>query len=347
MKKSPLIRKALVLFVVVCLSMPVLAFGASDKTYTLKFQTNYPEMHFAVKSVMKPWIEEVKEASNGRLEIQFFPPRTIAKEKEQYMAVETGVLDITTNSHGRNPGKFHLYGVPEQPFMFPNSTVGSVVFWKLTQKYPEWQKEYPNTKLLFVWVGAPVQLMTVKKPVRTLEDLAGMKIIGWTPAMLAGPKALGANAVMIPPMDTYLALQRAMADGVHSPFATVLPFKLNETVNHATELNSMVTAFYGVISEKSFNSLPKDLQQVLIDSAGEGLSRRLGASLDKGAAIGRGALEKRGVEIVQLSDQERSRWVERTMPLREKWLSDMESKGMKNIREIMDTAVQLSKELSQ
>lgn len=346
MKKIPLIHKALILFVVLCLSVPALAFAASDKTYKLKFQTNYPEMHFAVKAVMKPWLEEVKKVSNGRLDIQFFPPRTIAKEKEQYMAVESGVLDITTNSHGRNPGKFHLYGVAEQPFLFPNSTVGSTVFWNLTQKYPEWQKEYPNTKLLFVWVGAPVQLMTVKKPVKTLEDLAGMKIIGWTPSMLAGPKVLGANAVMVPPMDTYLALQRAMADGVHSPFATVLPFKLNETVKHATELNSMVTAFYGVISEKAYNKLPKDLQQVLMDSAGEGLSRKLGASLDKGAAIGRGALEKRGVEIVQLSAEEKPRWMEKTMPLREKWLSDMESKGYKNIREIMDTAVQMTKEMS-
>jgi TRAP-type C4-dicarboxylate transport system substrate-binding protein len=296
---------------------------------------------------MKPWIQEVKEASQGRLIIEFYPPRTIAKEKEQYMAVESGMLDITTNSHGRNPGKFHLYKVLEQPFLFSKSAVGSVVSWKLSQKFPEWKKEYPKTRLLWTWVGAPVQLMTVKKPVSTLEDLQGMKIIGWTPTMLATPKALGANAIMIPPMDTYLSLQRAMADGVHSPFATVLPFKLNETIGSATEINSMVTCFYSVISEKAFNRLPKDLQKVLIDTTGESIAQKFGLSLDKASSIGMGALEKKGVKIIQLSEAEQERWKKKTMPLQEKFLADMESKGYKNIREIMDTAIQLSKEVSQ
>jgi len=342
--KRTTIRNGILIAISLCFLIPPIAFAESDKKYKLKFQGNYPEMHSAVKSVLKPWIEEVKQASNGRLEIEFYPPRAIVKDKEHYMAIESGMLDITTNSQGRNPGKFHLYQTLEQPFLFPSSAVGSVAAWKLYEAYPEWKKEYPNARLLFVWVGAPVQLMSVKKPVVTLEELKGMKIIGWTPAMQEIPKALGANPVMIPPMDTYLALQRASADGVHVPFATVLPYKLNETVTQATEINSMVTSFYGVISEKAFNELPEDLKKILLDTTGEKLSSKLGASLDKGASIGRAALEKKGVKIGQLTPEERERWKTLTIPLTEKWLSKMESDGYKNIRDIMDTAVQLSKE---
>jgi hypothetical protein len=67
--------------------------------------------------------------------------------------------------------------------------------------------------------------------------------------------------------------------------------------------------------------------------------------LDKGAAAGRAAIAKKG-EVITLSNAEKQRWVEAAMPLREKWLSDMEAKGHRNVREMLESALRMAEEMS-
>ena len=196
------------------------------------------------------------------------------------------------------------------------------------------------------WVSATAQIATTKKPVRTLEDLKGLKIIGWGQALLDLPEVLGASPMNIPPPDTYLALERGMADGVHCAYAIMFPFKLNESVKYMTHADTMVVPFYTVMNEGKFKSLPPDLQKILLETTGAGMSAACGKSLDEGAQLGLERLKKGGMEQILLAEKEKERWMQAAQPLREKWLKQMEGKGYKNIREIMVAIDQMAKEIT-
>jgi len=307
---------------------------ADDRIYRLKFQGVYPPVHMNVKQVVMPWIEDVKDKSGGRLVIEYFPPNAIVKDKESYKAVESGVVDILSYGQGRNPGKFPLSDILELPFLFPNGETGSLVAWDLYEKYPEWREEYKGTRVLWHWVSATAQIATNNRPVKTLEDMSGLKIIGWSPTLQNLPKILGANPVNIPPMDTYLALERGVADGVHASYAAMGPFKLTEATKYVTEADTMVVPFYCVINRNSLKRLPEDLRGIILETTGREMSRRSGQSLDDGAKAGLEAIKKMGLEHFVLPAEERRRWEEKAMPLRETWLQSMEGKGYENIREI-------------
>jgi TRAP-type C4-dicarboxylate transport system substrate-binding protein len=52
------------------------------------------------------WIKKVKEATQGRLEIIFYPGATLGPPTEAYEMVKSGVVDLATVIVGFFPGRF-------------------------------------------------------------------------------------------------------------------------------------------------------------------------------------------------------------------------------------------------
>lgn len=333
-----------VLFLMVVSGLLTQTFASEGKKYELKFQCQYPEKHYSVRNAIKPWFKEVENKSNGRLKLHFFTQRTIVKEEETFEAIKNGLLDMGSASTGRTPGKFPLMDIVTMPLLFPNSETASVVLWELYKRYPELQKEFKGTKLMFLYTSAQVQINTRKKPVKTLEDLKGLKLIGWIPPWLNLIKALGANPIQLPPMDTYLALQRGMADGVATPYAPLKSLKISEVVKYHTTADLMVLSFFCAANPAKFDSLPQDIQKVLLDTTGDKMSRTVGKSLDDAVAEDVKWMQGKGNQFYTLPPQEKARWAEKIKPLREGWLKKMESKGYSNIREMLDTTEKLVKQ---
>ena len=67
----------------------------------------------------------------------------------------------------------------------------------------------------------------------------------WDAGSIRFVKALGANPLQVTPPDTYLALERGMADGVFCPLAPMYSYKVTEVTSHHTFLNLAVSPFWG------------------------------------------------------------------------------------------------------
>jgi TRAP-type C4-dicarboxylate transport system substrate-binding protein len=342
MMKRVLVASAVVWFIGGLIFFHETAIG-SEK-FELKFQSTYPPPHETVKRAFEPWFKATKEQSQGRINIQFFPPRAIVKENETFEGTEAGLVDIGTSMPGRNPGKFPLIELTELPFIFPSSKVGSQVTWRLFERFPEWQNEFKGVRVLWLWVSATAHVATTKKPVRSLDDLKGMKIIGYTPMMMETVRALGANPIQISPIDAYLALQRGMADGIIMSHAGNRSLKLFEATRFITEINALVIPFYSVMNEKKFNNLPPDLRKIVEETTSINMAYACGRSLDEGDEDAGEAIKKEGVIIHVLADSERERWAKAVSPLHEEWIRKMESKGYKNVKEMFNVTRELIKE---
>ena len=69
-------------------------------------------------------------------------------------------------------------------------------------------------------------------------------------------KALGANPIDSKPVDTYLALERGMADGVICPIAPMRAFKITDAAKHHTILNLGVDAFWAGMNPENGIAFP-------------------------------------------------------------------------------------------
>lgn len=323
------------------MTFTVNAFSA-DK-YTIRLASEYPDKHPSVKNGFMPWIQEVKDQTGGKLDIQFFNPNTLCPAKEANSALMSGAADmIFTPTQMSARGKFPVSSVALLPFMITGSEAGSLGIWELYNQQPEMKKEYEGMKVLWQWVSPPFEVHTTKKQVKTLEDLKGLKMITWTGDLAKIAAALGANPVETTPHDTYLSLQRGMADGVICPIAPMKAYKITDVTKYHTIVGIMSTHFYAGVNLDKWNSLPADMQKVLLETSGEKMVQVTGKTLDDGAKRDTKWMEENGHIFTILADEERARWQAKVKPIVNTWIETMESKGMANAGQIVDSAYTLT-----
>ena len=141
---------------------------------------------------LKPWMQQVEQATKGRVTFEYFPSQALLKGADMWRGVREGVADVAWCVQGYWPGQTPLSEVMSLPFL-PITTAeqGSEVYWKLYEKFPSMQKEFGEIIPLVLHTSSANMIMT-KKPVKTLEDLRGLnlRILNGPPAEML--KALGA-----------------------------------------------------------------------------------------------------------------------------------------------------------
>ena len=317
---------------------------AGGKTFDLTFTTAYFDKHPTVRNAFIPWMKQLKEMSGGKLNLEYYNPNTLGPDKDNYDSTVDGIVDIGSQYNGRNPGKFPIAEVMELPLIVPCAEAGSLTTWDLYEKYPEWRAEYPNVKILWQWTSATYQLHTTKKMVKTSDDLKGMKIICWSPKLMEIMKALGASPIQVAPPDTYLALQRGMAEGVLCPLAPVKSFKISDAAKYHTIVDLCVGPFWAAANLQVWESLPADLQKMLVDTTGMKMASASGKTLDEGAAEDSQWLKEHGHEFYVLPEAEKASWLDKLQYMRADWVKKMKANGVANAQDILDDAVRLGAE---
>lgn len=337
---------AVFIFSIVLMVFGGTAWSSDKKKYVIKFASEYFPKHPSIVHGFMPWIEKIKEKTNGRLEIQYFPPGALTPQKEHFSAVVSGAVDLAFSPQAFTPGKFPLAGIINLPLIFKSATSGSLTTMELYKRYPEWRAEYKDFKFLWTHISALFELHTTKKLVKTLEDLKGMKVIVWLPPARTMAKALGANPVEVTPNDTYLALERGMADGVFCPIAPIRAKKISDAAKYHTMFGLMANPFWGAMNKKKWDSLPPDLQKLLKDETGVNMSRIFGRTLDEGAARDTVSFKKEGHKFYTLPPAEKQRWINKVQNIHENLMKKLEKKGLKNARQIRGETIRLADELA-
>lgn len=341
--RKPLIQPFIclvLLFVFVC---PGFA-----ETVTLRFAQQNPDTGFSTTNCVEPWLRQVEEASGGQIKIQAFHGQTLAKGKDMWSAVKSGVTDIGWCFHGYWPGMTPLTDVISMPALpFRSAEKGSAVLWQIYEKFPEIQNEFKDVKVLLLYTSEPYSLITRKKPVKTLEDIKGLKV-----RMSGGPptemvKAIGGVPMLIPMPDNYISMQKGVIDGIGAPWEAIHVWRFYEVAKYYTDVPFPAVYFSIAMNKNKWNSLSKEVQDAIMKVGGLEGSKFWGreffdAMHEKSVA----KLKAEGAEdrIITLSSEERQRWIEAGgKPVWDKWVKDMNAKGFSNAQEILDTTIELSK----
>ena len=339
-------KPVLVFFLAATMLFPFAVSGWCAEKVMLRAASEYNDRHPTVRNGWFPWIEDLKEKTDGGLTIQFFNPNALVPQREAYDALVSGIADMVFNVTWRNQGKFPLADVIALPMLFNGSEAGSLTIWDLYQAFPEWREEYKDMKLLWQWTSATVNLHTKNKPVRTLADLRGLKIIGWNPRSVEMIRALGANPIEMGPPDTYLALERGMADGVVCPIAPMRAFKITDATKYHTIIDLNLDSFYAGINWRKWNTLPEEYQKLLEETTGRRMAQISGKTLDEGAINDAEWMKSQGHTFYVLPKDEKEKWRAELKYLDDQWIKSMEGRGYRNAREIYEKTVKLAETYS-
>jgi len=343
------LKKQLMVFGVSLALVFSFALSGHAETITLRFAQQNPDTGLSTINAVEPWLRQVEEASGGKIKIVAYHGQTLARGRDMWNAVKMGITDIGWCFHGYWPGLTPLTDVISMPGLpFQTAEKGSEVLWKLYEQFPEIQNEFKDVKVLLFYTSEPYTLITRNKPVKTIEDLRGLKL-----RMTGGPptdmvRALGGTPMLIPMPDNYMALSQGVIDGMGAPWEAVHVWRFYEVVNYYTEVPFPAVYFSIAMNKNKWNSLPKDTQDAIMSVSGLQGSKFWGRKFmdDMRASALQVITEQgQGDNVFSLSDQERERWIKTgAEPIWKDWVKQMEGLKYTNAQKILDTAIALSKE---
>ncbi len=320
-------RKSItLLLVVIVFVFATHSFVRGAEVIKLKAANYLPVTH--KMSLLSAWFcDEVKKRTNGQVEITYYPGGTVLSPVKMYDGVVTGITDMGVSHISYTRGRFSVMEVFDLPLGFPSGWVATQVSSDFFDKYKP--REWNDVHVLYVNTSGPLILQTVNKPVKTLEDLKGLKLRA-TGQMSDVVKALGGVPVPLEMGDVYDALRRVVIEGITVDLSTLKYWKFAEVIKYVTADWRLGTGytFYFVMNKDKWNALPPEMQKVFTEVAFETKEKQ--ASLWNEMDIeGRDLFKSGGGQILPLSDSEVAKWVKAVQPVIADYKKGMISKGYK------------------
>lgn len=295
--------------------------------YELTLAHFFSSTHPAEKEFIQGWIEEIDKATGGRVVITSYPDEVLRKAADIYDGVVEGVIDIGLSCFSYTAGRFPVLEAFELPgIIYKNAKVGSMVAWEgIKQLDPD---EVKDTKLMMVITTGSGDLFT-KTPVEKLEDLKGMEI-RVTGACAKTIETLAGISVGMTQAESYEALQKGVVKGNLAPTEVLKGWNHADVTKYITKTPFLYnTLFFVTMNLDKWNSLPEDIQKTILE-VNEKFQEEVGAGLwDKqNEAALKWAVEEKGMTVIELTEDEMKKWIEKVEPIQDEYMSKIKNLGI-------------------
>ena len=211
------------------------------------------------------WGSEIEKRTDGQVKFDYFWSASLVGALEQLDAVKNGSIDVTPYYSGYHPDLAPLPSITLMPMISKGSLKQALkASDELYRTHPALKAEFTKNNVKFLYpVYFPDNFMWSKVPIKTVDDLKGLKIRGFG-QYLTLFKELGSNVTSMPLPEIYDALDKNVLDGTvqYLPQATGNRYwevtKYLNTTNYGHNVGAP-----GVINLDKWNSLPPDIQKVI------------------------------------------------------------------------------------
>ena len=261
----------------------------------------YPTVEAVVRMGKK-----LEEATQGRLSIQMYPSMQLGGEKEMIEQAQVGALAIARISVGPMGPIVPELNVFNLPFMFRDSAhMEKVIDGDIGRERLKKLSEHPTAGLVgLCWMNAGSRnVYNSKRPIKQVEDLKGLKIrMMGNPVFVDTMNALGGNGVAMGFDQLINAMQTGVVDGAENNEPSYATGQHYRYAKYYSNTGHLIIPEILVFSKRTFQSLPKDDQALILKLAGEAQQeqRTLWYEMEKKSIED---MKKAGVEIVDVADR--------------------------------------------
>ena len=290
-------KKSFVLFLTFVLSFVFTASAFAAGATVLKAghsATNKEPYQLGLEAFGK----KLKEMTNGKFEVKVFPSCQLGSEKEMTEGLFLGNVDVATSATTMVTNFIPEFIVYDLPFLFNSDEH----FYKASDGAPG--KFFVDAcakkgiRLLAIY-DAGVRHIASKKPVNSMKDLKGMKIRTMQSQIhIDAFNGFGAKATPMAFSEQFSALEQGVIDGVEASNTSCYNQQFYRPAPNWALVSwyRCVTAM--MMSEKKFQSYPKDVQKAILEAAAYSAKvEREAYAKSESASLA--AMKKAGVNITK------------------------------------------------
>ncbi len=293
--------------------------GPPSDTRELSLAHFLPADHVLTEGMFTPLSQKLEELSGGRLTVRQFPAGALnSSASAQYSILLGGVADIALVIPAYTADVFPKTDLIAYPGICKTAAGCTEALRRaLSVLEPEYE-----AKVLGLWANEAPVLLTRDKPVRTLEDMRGLKIRVSTRSAIPFIEALGASAVMQPGTVVHQSLSTGVIDGVAVSPSGIVAFQLHEPTGYLTTwLPLSGLPFVLLMNQGVYDALSVEERGWIDEAADVSLSLAGAVSYARAGAEGLQMAREAGVEFIDLPDSEKRRFEEAIASVREAGLA--------------------------
>ncbi len=267
--------------------------GAAQAQTKWDMPTPYQEGEFHTRNI-KQFVEDVKKASGGALDITVHSNGSLIKHPDMLRAVSTGQVSIAEFLLGQFGNEDPVFAADNLPFVAPG--------WDSAFKFYQAQKPFLEKKLqarglrLLYSVAWPGQGIYSKNPLKTVDDLKGQKFRTYSPQTARMAELLGASPTVVQVPDVPQMFATGGLSAMITSSATGTSTKAWEFVKNYYNTSAFHPKNVVVVNLRSYGGLPIAQQKALTSAATAAETRgwEMGKAREK---EGNAALAKNGIAI--------------------------------------------------
>lgn len=293
----------------------------------MRSTSHVPEVSALAKLQIQGW-RNLERMSNGKIKVSTTWSQTVHNVSEGRKAVRTGLSDTAACFSlytARDYDMVHGLGLP---FLFTNAHEATATAEHLYPKYLK--KEFEKYQVLVMREAhtSPYNLYN-NKPVRTLEDIQGMKIRAGGGMHARIIQTLGGIQTNMPAPDTYPSMQSGIIDAIHFNDAAAETFRLNEVSKYLTFNQFNVLTVEYCLGKDWFDDLPADLQVVVNNWGRQMAIVEAVGFYDYGGIVAIDRMNKKtGLETITMPKAELDRWRDKLGGVEAEWIAETAKKGL-------------------
>jgi tripartite ATP-independent transporter DctP family solute receptor len=250
---------------------------------------------------------KLEAATAGRVGVQMYPSMQLGGEKEMIEQAQVGALAIARISVGPMGTLVPELNVFNLPFMFRDDAhMEKVIDGAIGDELLKKLSDHPTAGLIgLCWMNAGTRsVYNSKKPIRSIEDLKGLKIrMMGNPVFVDTMNALGGNGVAMGFDQLVNAMQTGVVDGAENNAPTYATGQHYRYAKYYSLTGHLMIPEILVFSRKIWDPLAKEDQAMIMKFAKEAQQeqRKLWREMEEKSVK---QLEAAGVEIIPIDDKE-------------------------------------------
>lgn len=311
-----LFRRSMLGTAVAALAAFATAAGAAD--FEWKFFTSLG-MTDPGTQMHRQFAEDLGKATNGRLRIQVFTAGELPyKGPDVLRVISSKQVEMGHMAIGFIAGDLPEIGAFSMPFECSNvdaffdksvPAVAPLIDKAMLDKF--------NVKPLVHWMNGYQQIF-LKRPIAGTDELKGKKVRAWNREQIEVMKAMGGTGVSITSTEVMPALDRGIVDGAFTSFTTANAWKMNEVAKFGYVVNISLSHELVAINRQALESLPADMQKVVLQKAGE-WGAKYRSTIVASEKQARDTLTAQGIQFRELSAAELKHLKDATSNISKEW----------------------------
>ena len=284
-----------------------------------------PPTHPVQTLGIEPWIESIRAASDGRIDVTVFPASQLGAAPDHYDMARDGIADITYTNPGYQAGRFPIYSLAEIPFHATNAKKGA-------KALHEWYEKHAQTEMADVvfCVINPHDPGTIhsKVPIRVPEDIRGKNIRPAHATMARFVNLLGGASVQVPAPEAREAISKGTADAITFPWNSIYIFGIDSETKHHLDMPFYLSSQMLLINKGTYEGMSEENRKVMDDHCTSDWSEKFSTGWADNEYSGRQKMIDSGEHtLYEPTEAEVQLWRDAAAPLVDAWKEDVKAKG--------------------